>query len=384
MKRPLEWIHAACAFLAFMASHGCYHMYSQPYGTYGGYSGYPAGTTYPPGYPAPIQTLTPGTQPYVPGGATYPSTIPQGTQPTYQSPSGGLQPVPENNAPPYNGGNNQNVPNPYYPSTYLPPGSSGIQPVGLFQPSPFANAAGGMQAAPAPLSSISAMPLSERDSAYQPVPVQGNSTLSAAPAPVATAVAPPQAMPPVARAEATPIQSAAVEMESFAAPKMGPPPAVPSALPGGADPLHAADPAPAEPLWNMQTNKIEQIRPEQTKIAQAPLGQAAPAQVKAEQTTIEQTSTQTFARDAKFAWLRGVVSKEPQDGTWSIIYDDQPADDDKWAGHLSLAPSPELDNLKDGDVVELHGQIDAVVQDRQGKPVYVVTKCEKPFATPHK
>jgi hypothetical protein len=124
----------------------------------------------------------------------------------------------------------------------------------------------------------------------------------------------------------------------------------------------------------MQTNKIEQTKIEQTRLEQP----------SSEQTRVEQTSTSTFARDDKFAWLRGVVSKEPQDGTWSIIYDDQPTDGDKWAGHLSLAPSPELDSLKDGDVVELHGQIDAVVRDRLGKPVYVVTKCEKPFAAAQK
>jgi hypothetical protein len=86
-----------------------------------------------------------------------------------------------------------------------------------------------------------------------------------------------------------------------------------------------------------------------------------------------------FAHDAAFKTLRGVVSREPQDGTWSIIYNDAPDSSDKWAGHLSLAASPKLSSLSDGDVVEIQGQIDDVVRDRLGKPVYVVTDLRKVY-----
>jgi hypothetical protein len=89
----------------------------------------------------------------------------------------------------------------------------------------------------------------------------------------------------------------------------------------------------------------------------------------------------TFGHDPKFGWLRGVVSQEPADHTWSIVYDDNPSAADKWAGHLSLAPNPRLSELKDGDVVEIQGQLDNVVHDRLGKPVYVISNLTKPFET---
>ncbi|SFH86335.1 hypothetical protein [Planctomicrobium piriforme] len=356
MTRPLARLIAACASLGLLTGSGCYSMYSQPYG--GGYSGYPSGTSYPAAQPyqAPIQTLTPG-QSYVPG-QSYQSIAPGSSTPTYQPPtSGGLQPIPENNAPTYTPNTTSpKTPDPYYPSTYnapQTPSMSSIQPVGLNEPGPLSPPASGLREvrSQSPQSALSdAATWSEDAAAYKPVPAK-----AAAPA---TATAIPS------------IPATPAPIESFAAPKMGPPPArtddpfgsapgipsaPPAALPAAAPAASLVEPASAaEPLWNTQTNKVVTA------------------------------DLSPFGHDPKFQWLRGVVSKEPQDGTWSIVYNDDPKADDKWAGHLSLSPNPQLDGLRDGDVVEVQGQIDDVVHDRLGKPIYSITGVRKVFQSEKK
>ncbi len=326
MTRPLALKLLTCVLTVTLSSFGCHQSYyQQPYTGYGGYgTAAPYGGTYPQGtypqgtYPAPIQTLTPG-QPYVPGGMG-PSTIPQGgATPTYQQPSG-LQPIPDNNsAPTYSPNTSPLAPSPYVPGASISPinpGYSAVQPM---------NSPSGIQ--PAGFSSPSAL---------NP-PAAGLREVRSASTPDMTVTAPANPLP--ASPHAMPI-------ESFAAPKMGPPPAIPSA--SHADPFaNASVPASAGPFEDVKANKVENA------------------------------VLSAFAHDPKFQWLRGVVSREPRDGTWSIIYNDAPSAADRWAGHLSLSPSPELETLKDGDVVQIRGQIDSVVKDHLGKPVYVVTGVEK-------
>lgn len=350
MRRPLAELSPVLAGFLLTMSTGCYHMYSQPYGYS---SGVPMGTTYPGTmqYGAPIQTLTPG-QPYVPG-----STIPPGGSPTYGG--SGLQPIPENNAPTYSNPTPTNpnttpnpnpvTPNPYFPNTYnAPTGLKSIQPTAFLEPAPLSPPAAALRE-------------------VRPVPM--NAVPQVAPAVTASAALPPQSMaaptpaaalmPLGAGNSASPITSAAPApaAEAFALPVMSAAPA-PSAVPAASAPAvpdqfglpSAAEPAGAESLLGVETRKVVTA------------------------------DLSTFGHDAKFQWLRGVVTKDPQGGTWSIVYDDRPTAEDKWSGHLSLAPSPQLENLKEGDVVEVQGQIDGVVLDRLGKPVYLISSLKKPFA----
>lgn len=330
MRRPLACLFVFLATVSLTVSSGCYHMYSQPYG----YSGAPMGTTYPGTmqYGAPIQTLTPG-QPYSPGGY---QTVPQGGVPTYQG--GGLQPVPENNAPSYNtnptspnSNPNPTTPDPYFPNTYnAPSGMNSIQPTAYREP--------------APLNPPTAALREVRSAPTDYVP--DVSPVSAMSMPRSDLAAPTPAVLPQTAGEVNEIPPLA---EAFAPPVMSPPPGKTApAMPTGLPALEAT-PAAAQTLWDVETKKVV-------------TADLAP-----------------FAHDPKFQWLRGVVSKEPDDGTWSIIYADQPDERDKWSGHLSLAPSPHFEKLREGDVVEVHGQIDDVVQDRLGKPVYVVSSLTKPF-----
>ena len=73
-----------------------------------------------------------------------------------------------------------------------------------------------------------------------------------------------------------------------------------------------------------------------------------------------------------YAWLRGVVSKDAADGSWSITYDLEPEPFDALGGNVTLAGDARLDALSDGDVVLVEGQVDRATADRLGKPVYRV------------
>lgn len=325
---PLGLFSLYCA----AAIPGCYHMYSQPYG----YSGAPVGTPYPGSmeYGAPIQTLTPG-QPYTPGQPVAPGTYqpvqPGGGYPTYQN--GTLQPVPDpNNAPGYNPtpgttpnpnpNTNPQTPNPYFPNTSITPtpsaGMASIPPLSPGQPAPLAPPTAGLR-------EVRTQP---KDYEPRMNGVTPASAELAAPAPATTLM-------PAAGTAAAPLE--------FAPPVMSPPPTSASGFPPTGAPGGGSAP------WGMEANKV----------------------VASDQ--------ETFAHDPRFQWLRGIATKAPHEAHWSITYNVQPKEDDKWSGTLSLAPSPHLEQLKDGDVIEVQGRIDDVVRDQNGKPVYVVSSIKKPF-----
>lgn len=71
-------------------------------------------------------------------------------------------------------------------------------------------------------------------------------------------------------------------------------------------------------------------------------------------------------------WLQGVVSLDPRDKSWGIVYSFDPEPTDPYAGYLTLADDPRLKALKDGDVVRLEGEIDASQRDSLNRPMYVV------------
>jgi hypothetical protein len=71
-------------------------------------------------------------------------------------------------------------------------------------------------------------------------------------------------------------------------------------------------------------------------------------------------------------WLQGVVSYDPRDKSWGIVYSDDPAASDPHAGYLTLVKDPKLAVLKDGDVVRLDGEVDPGRVDFSGRPSYAV------------
>lgn len=76
--------------------------------------------------------------------------------------------------------------------------------------------------------------------------------------------------------------------------------------------------------------------------------------------------------EGAFGWLRGVVNKDPADGSWTITYNVNPDLFDDFAGHFTLANNPRLEGLADGDVVLIEGEVSPIENDRFGKPVYEI------------
>ncbi|WP_437185885.1 hypothetical protein SH668x_003008 [Planctomicrobium sp. SH668] len=331
MFRPVACTYVMLTACYLTVASGCYHMYSQPYG----YSGAPSATPYPGTIQyqqAPISTLQPG-QPYTPG------VYPQGGTTTY--PQGGLTPIPDNgsNAPTYNpnptpGTTNPQTPNPYYPpgSTYNIPQNKGlyssqptsIQQAAYNQPTPskqLMETSRALRSSDIDLTSESELESQETEFA---TPLVGSApVLSTTPAPISS--------------------FAPEESTTFELPVVQEGPAKSST--SNTNPFET--PAPAEPSWDVETNKV----------------------------VSDQEST--FGNDGHFQWLRGIVSKDPIEGTWSITYNDKPSEDDRWGGHFSLAENSQLYSLKDGDTVVIHGQVDNVVKDQFGKPVYQISTVKK-------
>ena len=74
-----------------------------------------------------------------------------------------------------------------------------------------------------------------------------------------------------------------------------------------------------------------------------------------------------------YAWLRGVVVRDPESDAWRITYSRDPLDSDPYNGSITLVDDTLLDTLLDDDVVFIRGRIDRSVKDRYGKPSYRVT-----------
>jgi hypothetical protein len=83
---------------------------------------------------------------------------------------------------------------------------------------------------------------------------------------------------------------------------------------------------------------------------------------------------ENYRYDPQYAWLEGVVSFDPADGTWNIVYSVDPAEGDEFAGHFTLADSPLARTFREGERVRLEGRVDPLQKDRFGKPTYLADR----------
>jgi len=78
-----------------------------------------------------------------------------------------------------------------------------------------------------------------------------------------------------------------------------------------------------------------------------------------------------------FRWLRGLADYNAENGTWNLIYNLNPDQNDPYGGSFTLVQDPRLEPLKQfADQKELvllvEGYIDAKVSDSSGKPSFRV------------
>lgn len=336
MRSVTKNILALCS-LTTIALTGCTYG-PTPYGGYGAspYGGSPYGAPYPGYQQAPIQTLQPGQQ-YVPNGTVLPQGTYPGSVPTYQNGSGGLTPIPNQNgassdAPPYSSSEiNKPVPAPSNPGG-----------------SPFYNNSSSSTTFLPPKELKPIQPATHLDEPIQPITNELRGSAMTTPPSSPTAVYSPQ--PTEFNAPSAPMNGALDISQP-----MGEIPSIPP-VNTEADPFSTPAPAPSQgaesapqamPIFG-NTSNIRSYK-------------------------VVPTEEKLLDHDPQYKWLRGVVSKDEPTKTWSVVYSDNPQPGDTYAGHLSLASSPYLSDLKDGDVVEVKGEIDPVITDPLGKPVFLIS-----------
>lgn len=350
MSSVIKHLLVVCCSLILLGS-GCTYGPTPYSGGYYGNTpyGYPSGGVYPGGaYPyqsQPIQTLQPGQQ-YVPGGSVVPQGVmPGGVTPTYQNNGGGLTPIPYPNgastdAPPHSSTEiNKPVPEPSNPAGgpfYGTGNTTSTAP--MFQP---------------PIDARSIQPANHNE----PLQAIGNTLRESNAAttvvgPTETYNPPPSALPAVSP---MPMNNA-IDINQ---------PGIPSVPPasGGGDPF--ATPVPP---------------PSQNEPQPAAMPIFGISNIRSNKPVPNGTSPFAYAKD--YRWLRGVVSQDEPTGTWSVVYSDNPDQGDDYAGHLSLAESPYLEQLTEGDVVHVEGMVDPVLKDPLGKPFFLITKLRKITAAP--
>ncbi|MEW4487795.1 hypothetical protein AB1L42_06910 [Thalassoglobus sp. JC818] len=345
MMRSVLFIRSAFLFacLTLTMLTGCVYG-PNPY--YGGYSPSPYGGAYPGGQ---YQGGYPGYQPgmTVPNGTVSPGlVVPQGGS-TYEG-SGGLQPIPNNgtDAPPYNSGSNDQVP---VPGQY---NSSGTN----FYPNSSGSSTYEFQDSQSPISPANhsqvdqmqpvQMPLRESNAAfgntdfppYNPAPEVSRSSSNSAPVHVDP-------------------MSNAVEINSF-----------PADAPQFIPPVQASPQRGA-----ILNDPFAQPAPSQSGGGSAP--QALPLEFNAQK--VPDGELGVFDHEQKFRWIRGVASLDKPTGIWGVTYSESPDQGDPFSGHLSLAKSPALENLQEGEIVQVSGEVDPVMKDPLGKPMYFVTSIDR-------
>ena len=318
-----------------------------PYGGYGGnpYGGSPYGT-YQGGAPG-YQTLPPnGT--YAPGGTYSPGmVVPQG------SGTGTLEPIPggSTNAPPYDGANKPsgNVPDPYFKSSQVTPNSNpqlSQSPV-----APANHVDGVLNALPGP-GRQPVQPANDAQSSYNP---SASSAPTFAPNSFPNVPTSPMDEPsipafgefekPIQQNSAPTIAPANTELPSldddpfFSTPPSG----------------QSTGSSSSPPSWDTQGVNSHKI----------PV-----------------PSMSTFGHEPQFRWIRGVASKDQSTGIWSVVYAATPDRKDPYSGHLSLEKSPMLEQLSEGEIVQVSGQLEPVRKDPLGKPYFLVTSLKKVTPAP--
>jgi len=96
-----------------------------------------------------------------------------------------------------------------------------------------------------------------------------------------------------------------------------------------------------------------------------------------QQANRQDVSGRPFGHAPRFEWLKGTVEFDEPAQTWVIMYDDNPRPSDKLGGEVSLIDHPALQNLQDGEVVQIEGSIDPTAKDWRGKSVYRIKKLRK-------
>ena len=80
-----------------------------------------------------------------------------------------------------------------------------------------------------------------------------------------------------------------------------------------------------------------------------------------------------------FQWLRGVVDYDSEAGSWNIIYNIEPDQQDQFGGSIVLAgaAADQFETLQNNDVILVEGEVDTKRLDAFGKPMFRVARLDR-------
>jgi hypothetical protein len=80
-----------------------------------------------------------------------------------------------------------------------------------------------------------------------------------------------------------------------------------------------------------------------------------------------------------FQWLRGVVDYDSEAGSWNIIYNIEPDQQDQFGGSIVLAgaAADQFETLQNDDVILVEGEVDTERLDAFGKPMFRVARLDR-------
>ncbi|MCA9078534.1 MAG: hypothetical protein KDA93_26140 [Planctomycetaceae bacterium] len=73
-----------------------------------------------------------------------------------------------------------------------------------------------------------------------------------------------------------------------------------------------------------------------------------------------------------YQWVRGVAQQDESTGEWRLVYRVNQPEADAYTGWLTLAPNSLLDQLTPNGMYVIHGKLDHLQTDKDGKPTYRV------------
>lgn len=91
----------------------------------------------------------------------------------------------------------------------------------------------------------------------------------------------------------------------------------------------------------------------------------------------EEGTTGQPTHDSAYRWFRGYVDYDPQDRSWHLLYDLNPALTDQLGGDITLDGAHGLKPSDAGAMVKVHGVFDSVHADSLGKAIYRVSRIER-------
>lgn len=99
----------------------------------------------------------------------------------------------------------------------------------------------------------------------------------------------------------------------------------------------------------------------------------ASAEYKAPRVVNPPPQTARMGSASDYSWLRGIVNVNPRDRSYEITY--SLTGNDTHGGTMALAPHASLENIKNGDVVQVNGMVGS--RNAFGAPQYQISTLQK-------